>query len=127
MTHSCVTLHFPLYSLFNLTNTGSAQSILTGFRVVNTIERNDFGALAPVLDRPSTVCKLGLFGGGRAHIWTAAASFLCHRFYCLSGQQKAPPTHRGRRSPNKPSAFNFQQPGTETQMAQRYGPRIGTP
>jgi len=44
MTHSCVTLHFALYSLLNLTNTGSAQSILAGFGVVNTIERNDFGA-----------------------------------------------------------------------------------
>ncbi len=44
MTHSCVTLHFLRYSLVNLSNTGSAQSILTGFRVVNTTERNDFGA-----------------------------------------------------------------------------------
>lgn len=54
MTHSCATLHFPLYSLLNLTNTGSAPSILLGFRVVNAIEKNDFGALAPVLEHSST-------------------------------------------------------------------------
>ena len=34
----------PLYSVVNLTNTGSAQSIMSGFLVVNPIERNDFGA-----------------------------------------------------------------------------------
>ena len=37
----------------------SAQSILSGFRVVNTIERNDFGALAPVLEHASGGCKSG--------------------------------------------------------------------
>jgi len=31
----CVTLHFLRYSLVNLSNTGSAQSILSSFRVVN--------------------------------------------------------------------------------------------
>ena len=39
------------YSAFNLTNTGSAKSILSGFRVVNTIERNDFGAFEALLER----------------------------------------------------------------------------
>ncbi len=60
MTHSCVTLHFLRYSPANLSNTGSGQSILSSFRVVNTIERNDFGALAPALEHAFAGCNAGI-------------------------------------------------------------------
>ena len=60
MTHSCVTLHFLRYSPVNLSNTGSGQSILSSFRVVNTIERNDFGALAPALEHAFAGCNSGI-------------------------------------------------------------------
>jgi hypothetical protein len=53
----CVTLHFTRYSFLNLKNTGSAQSIMSRFRVVNTIERNDFGALMPLPEQSSSGCK----------------------------------------------------------------------
>ena len=36
---------------------GAQPSILAGFRVVNTTERNDFGAFSPVPERPSTGFK----------------------------------------------------------------------